>query len=72
MAVAGGTKPSIEMWVKDGELRVGTTAQRFGVVSEVDLAVQRLLQGERVFVQNYGATVAQVQRTVQMTLRKAG
>lgn len=71
MAHAGGAKPSIEMWVEDGELRLGKAAQRVGVVSDVDLAVQRILQGERVYVQQYGPVVTQVQRTVQMALHKA-
>lgn len=46
-------------------------AQRVGVVSDVDLAVQRLLQGERIFLQQYSPIVSQVQRTVQMALQKA-
>jgi hypothetical protein len=45
---------------------------RQGVVSDVDMAVQRLLQGERVFVQTYGALVTQVQRTVHMALGNTG
>lgn len=71
MAHAGGAKPSVEMQVIDGTLVVGTAAQRIGVVGDVDLAVQRLLQGEKVYVQQYGPTVTQVQRTVEMTLARA-
>lgn len=69
MAVAGGANPSVEMHITDGALIVGTAAMRQGVVNDVDLAVQRLLQGEQVFVQQYGALVEQVQRTVAMTLQ---
>lgn len=72
MAHAGGVKPTIEMWVEDGELCLGKAGQRMNAVSDVDLAVQRLLQGEKVFVQQYGPIVTQVQRTVQMALQKAG
>jgi hypothetical protein len=60
------------MWVEDSRLVVGTAAQRLGVVGDVDLAVQRLLQGEKVYVQQYGALVTQVQRTVEMALSNAG
>jgi hypothetical protein len=60
------------MWVEDSRLVVGTAAQRMGVVGDVDLAVQRLLQGEKVYVQQYGALVTQVQRTVEMALSNAG
>lgn len=68
MAIAGGAKPSIEMQVKDGQLIMGKAAYRQGVVSDVDLAIQRLMQGEIVFVQQYGSTVTAVQRTIEMTL----
>jgi hypothetical protein len=71
MAHAGGVRPSVEMWVEDSRLVVGTAAQRLGVVSDVDMAVQRLLQGEKVFVQTYGSLVTQVQRTVEMALNRA-
>lgn len=69
MAIAGGAKPSIEMQIKDGQLIMGKAALRQSVVGDVDLAVQRLLQGETVFVQQYGATVTAVQKTLEMTLR---
>jgi len=68
MAHAGGVRPSVEMQVVDGALVIGAAAQRIGVVGDVDLAVQRLLQGEKVYVQQYGSTVTQVQRTVEMAL----
>ena len=70
MAHAGSAKPSIEMEIKGGELVIGSAAQRVGVVSDVDTAVQRLLCGERVFVQQYGNLVTQVQKTIEMELRK--
>lgn len=70
MAHAGGVRPSVEMWIEDNRLMVGTAAQRLGVVGDVDLAVQRLLQGEKVYVQQYGSLVTQVQRTVEAVLRK--
>ncbi len=70
MAHAGGVKPSIEMWVEGGELHTGTSAQRVGVVSDIDLAVQRLLQGEKVFVQKYGDLTERVTKSVEMALQK--
>ncbi len=71
MAVAGGAKPGIEMKVVDGALITGASAQRQGVVADVDLAVQRLLCGETVFVSVYGALHERVQRTVEATLTRA-
>lgn len=72
MAHAGGARPSVEMAIKEGELWIGKAAQRVGVVSDVDLAVQRLLNGETIFCQQYGSLVTQVQRTVEQVLKKPG
>lgn len=68
MAISGGAKPSIEMQVIDGELVLGSEAMRQGVVTEVDIAVQRLSEGERVFVSTYTPVRQGVIRTVQMML----
>jgi hypothetical protein len=68
MAISGGAKPSVEMQVIAGELVIGSQAMRQGVVNDVDLAVQRLACGERVFVQQYGDLPERVRKTVQMML----
>lgn len=69
MAIAGGAKPSVTMEIKDGVLHVGSAEMRQGVVNDVDLAVQRLLSGEKVFVAQYGSTIERVQKTVEATLK---
>ncbi len=69
MAIAGGAKPSVEMEVKDGLLVVGTSALRQGAVNNVDMAVQELLRGRKVFVQQYGDLTNQVKRTIEMALK---
>lgn len=68
MAVSGGAKPSIDMVVTNGALVVGSASMRQGVVNDVDLAVQRILQGETVFVQQYGDLPERVRRSVEMAL----
>jgi hypothetical protein len=68
MAISGGAKPSVELQIIDGQLYVGPQAMRQGVVNDIDLAVQRLAQGERVYVQTYGDLPARVQRTINMML----
>lgn len=70
MAISGGAKPSVEMQVIDGALTVGSSTMRQGVVNDVELAVQRLLQGQKVFVQKYGDLTDRVRRSVEMALEK--
>lgn len=70
MAISGGAKPSVEMQVIDGALTVGSSTMRQGVVNDVDLAVQRLLQGQKVFVQKYGDLTDRVRHSVEMALEK--
>lgn len=70
MAISGGAKPSVEMVISDGALVVGNAAMRQGVVNDIDLAVQRLLQGEKVFVQQYGDLTERVRKSVEMALKK--
>jgi hypothetical protein len=60
------------MCIKDGALVIGRATLRQGVVNNVDIAVQDLLRGKIVFVQQYGNLVTQVQRTIEVTLRGAG
>lgn len=69
MAVAGSVKPSVQMQVINGELFIGRSAQRIGVVTSVDLAVHRLLDLEVVYVQSYGSLIEQVTRTVNAVLK---
>lgn len=67
----GREKPSIEMRIKNGELVMGKAERREGIVTDADIAIQRLLQGETVYVQQYAPIVRAVQRTVEMTLQKS-
>ncbi len=69
MAVSGGAKPSIELQIIDGVLVVGKAAMRQGAVNNVDTAVQDLLKGKVVFLQQYGSLVTQVQRTIEAVLK---
>lgn len=69
MAIAGGAKPSIEMEIKDGELWIGKAAMRQGAINDVDMAVQELLRGHKIFLQQYGSLCTQVQRTIEAVLK---
>ncbi len=69
MAVSGSAKPSIELQIIDGALVIGKAAMRQGAVNNVDTAVQDLLKGKVVFLQQYGSLVTQVQRTIEAVLR---
>jgi hypothetical protein len=69
MAVAGGAKPSIGYQIIANELIVvDNQAMRQGVVSDIDIAVQRLSCGEKVYVSTYTPVHQGVLRTVQMML----
>lgn len=69
MAVSGGAKPSIPMEIIDGVLVVGASAMRQGALNSVDMAVQELLRGRRIFLQQYGDLQTQVERTINMALK---
>ena len=61
-------KPSIEMKIVGGELRMGKVERRVGIVEDVDVAIQRLLNGEVVFLHQYGPTVTTVQQKIRIAL----
>ncbi len=69
MAISGGAKPSIELQIIDGVLVVGSSAMRQGALNNIDIAVQELLRGRKVFLQQYGDLQAQVTRTIEATLK---
>lgn len=68
MAVSGNAKQSFDMKIIDGNLVVGKYAHRIGVVTDVDMAVQQLLDGKLVFVHAYANTIDLVTKTVRMAL----
>jgi hypothetical protein len=68
VAVAGNAKQSIEMAIIDGNLVIGRYAHRVGVIDNVDEAIQKLLDGHRVFVHAYGNKVDLVTKTVRIAL----
>ncbi len=49
MAVSGSAKPSIQLEIIDGALVVGASAMRQGALNSVDIAVQELLRGRKIF-----------------------
>ncbi len=69
VAISGGAKPSIQLEIIDGALVIGKAAMRQGAVNNVDVAVQDLLKGKVVFLQQYGDLQTQVTRTINMTLK---
>lgn len=68
MAISGGAKPSVEMWIKDRKLIIGKAAMRQGVINNVAVAAHKLMNGERVFVQQFGTLVEQVTEAVNADL----
>lgn len=68
MAVAGGAKPCVSMQIVDGNLVIGPQEMTTVAVTDVDLAVQRLVCGEKVYVALYGGLPLRVERTVRMSL----
>lgn len=69
MAVSGSAKPSIELQIVDGVLVVGASAMRQGALNSVDMAVQELLKGKKIYLQQYGDIQRQVTRTVAAVLK---
>lgn len=68
MAVAGGAKPSVQMHIKDRKLIIGSAAMRQGVINSVAVATHKLMNGEIVFVQQFGNLVEQVTEAVNADL----
>lgn len=59
---------TVEMCIKDGELRVGKAVRKDACVRDVDTALHRLLAGETVHVLQTGALVTAIQKTLRMVL----
>lgn len=72
MAIAGGAKPSAQMQIVDGVLVTRRVALRQGVISDIDLIIHRLLNGETVYASTYGSIIEQVTRTIVATLARGG
>lgn len=68
MAIAGGAVQSFELKIVNGQLVVGEYAHRQGVEQDIDIAIHRLLDGNRVFLHAYGNKVECVSRTVRAAL----
>ena len=69
MAIAGGAAPSFEAQIVNGELKLERQTLRNGVVSDVDLALQRLMAGETIFLSARSDVVSAVSRTIAMVMR---
>ena len=69
MAIAGGAAPSFEARIVDGQLVTERQTLRIGVVSDVDLALQRLMAGETIFLSARSDVVSAVSRTIAMVMR---
>ncbi len=69
MAVAGGARPAVLMQIIDGVLVSKSAGMTQSPIRDVDIAVQELLRGRKIFLQQYGDLQAQVTRTVEMALR---
>jgi hypothetical protein len=68
MAISGGAKPCVSMQVIDNELYTGRQEMTTVAQSDIDLIVQRLAQGEKVYVAVYGDLPSRVQKTIAMML----
>ena len=66
MAIAGSAAPSFEAKIVNGELKLERQTLRNGVITDVDIALQRLMAGETVFLSARSDIVSAVQRTLRM------
>ena len=64
-------KPVIETKIINGELVFGGTGYTSILCSDADTAIELLLAGETVMLQQWGKLVTQVQHTIEATLREA-
>lgn len=70
MAIAGGAAPSYEARVMDGQLHLERQTLRQNVVSDIDMAIQELMQGKTIFLSARSDVVSGVRRTVEMASRR--
>lgn len=69
MAISGSAGNCYDMQVVDGVLKQGTHGLRQNVQSNMDIAIQELLEGKLVHVHAYGSNHIHVARTVEMVLK---
>lgn len=67
MAIAGSAAPSFIARMVDGELTMTRQTLRQGVISDVDFAIQELLQGRTVILSARADVVYRVQATLMLT-----
>jgi zinc transporter ZupT len=69
MAISGSAAPSFLARIVDGKLELTQQALRQGTVTQIDLALHRLLAGETVFVSARADITGALQRTLDMMNR---
>jgi hypothetical protein len=59
---------TVEMFIQDGELIVSKAVRKEACVRDFDLALQKLVDGETVYVLQYEPLVTKLQRTLRVAL----